>query len=125
MANMLAGAMSFLGTAMNESMSELVTISSGKFMTENVKATVGRTRKEQVADGGGSTVETSVTDFLIDKSAYMLNGEVVEPSQNHVITRTTGQKYKPTPMIPQEPVWRWMSDANPIKRRIHAVEVAN
>lgn len=125
MANMLADAMSALGDAMDSSMSEEVEISNGKFTTTGVSAVIGRTRAEQVFDGQGSTVQNSTTDFLIAKSVYTLNDEEVEPQLNHTITRANGQKYRVTPVIPDEPPWRWMSDVSRDRYRIHVREIAN
>ena len=123
--NMLQQAASMVESTMNESMAETVTISDGRYTTEDVKATFGRTRKELIVDGNGSSVEVNICDAMISKSAYALNGGQVGPAQNHVITREDGSKYKPTPMVPNEPVWRWMTEAHKTVYRIHLIEVAN
>lgn len=125
MANLLQQAVNTIESSMNASMSEEVSITDGRYTTSGVKATFGRTRKELIGDNGGGSVIVNICDVLISKSAYTLNGGQVEPSANHRIAREDGKKYKPTPMIPNEPVWRWMVDANPTVYRIHVVEVAN
>lgn len=123
--NMLATGANWLASRRKAVMSESVSVGNGRYTTSGIQATVGNTRKEQVVDPVGSTVETTITDFLIEAADYKLNGDAVKPAKDHVITRADGVKYKPVPLSANEPVWRWTTDVSRTTYRIHAIEVVN
>ncbi len=116
----LAFAAAHLVSRLQETVGELVTISSGRYSTSGVTAIAGSTRTEQIADERGTTVNHSVRDYLIERSDYVLNGEVVDPADGHKITRADGSVWIVSPIGNGEPAFRESSPHSSLLR-IHTM----
>lgn len=101
-----------------------VTIQRGLLQTAGVPATIGSTTIF-ASDAAGFTIEEKTRDFIIDATAYMIQGQQVEPTVDDVIIDLSSGSAIPYRVLPQAggAEKRWSDDYG-IAWRIHTKRVS-
>lgn len=100
-----------------------ITISHKGYITDEIDAVIGTTRR-QVQDSSGAIIEWESTDFTISAEKLVLNGRQVEPEKGMRISRQFPDRTEvfevqsPGDELP----WQW-KDSGRTRMRIHTVKV--
>ena len=120
--SIMSTSLAWLSSNMKTHLSETGTIRRGSDETALVDMRIGKTMAD-VEGGGGITVRTNISDFLITAADYQINGVAVEPDRGDEIDYG-GKTYRAMPIAGGE-VWRYAENVNRTVLRIHAKEVGD
>ena len=120
--SIMSTSLAWLSSNMKTHLSETGTIRRGSDETALVDMRIGKTMAD-VEGGGGITVRTNNSDFLITAADYQINGVAVEPDRGDEIDYG-GKTYRAMPIAGGE-VWRYAENVNRTVLRIHAKEVGD
>lgn len=123
--DMLEWGLTAMSATMKAVASQSVTYARG-LDSVDVRATYGK-KLLKLSDGqGGTRMEWTDMDFLIDAADLVLGGESIEPARGDAIYLIAGDVVQQFEVAPygDEPPWRW-SDPYHLKYRIHAKHVAD
>jgi len=116
MTNLFARANAWLGSTLAASAGVAVMLRRDHHRTP-LTVWIGHTDAEKTVDGE-LVLATRIRNYLVDVTAYRINGQAVEPLRGDRITEADGAEYEILPPS-GEPVWRW-SDPQRTRYRIHA-----
>lgn len=120
--SIMSTSLAWLSGKMKDHLSETGVIRRNGIQTSGVSMRVGKTMAD-IEGGGGITVRTNISDFLITAADYTFAGDVQEPQRGDEIDYG-GKTYRAMPIAGGE-VWRYAENVNRTVLRIHAKEVGD